>query len=135
MIRGSILSYSDDLRSMTCLVFLPCQELPGITFVFPGVEKGRARGAVIYPSLQGNDRGSQYRSGLYLYTPQQQEEAEESRKVFQDALDAKGKGKIVTEIIPAPEFYYAEDYHQQYEAKPNSRAYCGLRPTGVKIEL
>ena len=87
------------------------------------------------PNQQGNDMGTQYRSGIYYYNEKQKEEAIETRDIFQAALDAKGKGHIVTEIIEAPEFYYAEDYHQQYEVRPGSRAYCGLRPLGVKLEL
>lgn len=83
---------------------------------------------------QGNDMGTQYRSGLYYYTDTQKNEALESRDQFQLSLDAKGAGKIATEILEAPEFFYAEDYHQQYEAKPGSRSYCGLRPTGAKFD-
>ena len=83
---------------------------------------------------QGNDMGTQYRSGVYYYTDTQKNEALESRDQFQLSLDAKGAGKIATEILEAPEFFYAEDYHQQYEAKPGSRSYCGLRPTGAKFD-
>ncbi len=79
---------------------------------------------------QGNDVGSTYRSGIYTYTPEQATAAEASRKLFQQALTAKGYGQIATEILPAPTFYFAEDYHQQYLAK-NPDGYCGLGGTGV----
>jgi peptide-methionine (S)-S-oxide reductase len=79
---------------------------------------------------QGNDVGTQYRSGIYAFTPEQQQAAEESRTRFQKELTAAGYGAITTEIVPAPEFYYAEDYHQQYLAK-NPGGYCGLGGTGV----
>lgn len=79
---------------------------------------------------QGNDRGTQYRSGLYLPLDEHMVEAEQSRDRYQQALDAKGLGEITTEILPAPEFYYAETYHQQYLAK-NPGGYCGLGGTGV----
>ena len=79
---------------------------------------------------QGNDRGTQYRSGLYLPLAEQIAEAEQSRERYQQALKAKGLGEITTEILPAPEFYYAETYHQQYLAK-NPGGYCGLGGTGV----
>jgi peptide-methionine (S)-S-oxide reductase len=79
---------------------------------------------------QGNDMGTQYRSGIYCFDRAQKTLAEASRKTFQQALDAAGYGAITTEIIPAPEFYYAEDYHQQYLAK-NPGGYCGLGGTGV----
>ncbi|KAF4744550.1 hypothetical protein FOZ62_031900, partial [Perkinsus olseni] len=87
------------------------------------------------PMAQGNDRGSQYRSGIYYYNDAQKEEALKSREEYQAALASAGlKDKtIVTEIEPAGEFYYAEDYHQQYDAKPGSRQYCGLRPLGVEF--
>lgn len=81
---------------------------------------------------QGNDVGTQYRSGIYCTTPEQLRAAETSRKLFQKDLSAAGLGKITTEILDAPEFYYAEDYHQQYLAKvPNG--YCGLGGTGVRM--
>jgi peptide-methionine (S)-S-oxide reductase len=79
---------------------------------------------------QGNDVGTQYRSGLYWYGDAQREAAESSRDAFQQRLDAAGFGPITTEILPAGEFYFAEDYHQQYLHKvPNG--YCGLGGTGV----
>jgi peptide-methionine (S)-S-oxide reductase len=79
---------------------------------------------------QGNDRGTQYRSGIYVYSDRQRAQAEESRRRFQQALLEQGHGQITTEILDAPEFYYAEDYHQQYLAK-NPGGYCGLGGTGV----
>ncbi len=79
---------------------------------------------------QGNDRGTQYRSGIHVYDAAQREQALKSRDAFQWALDAAGYGAITTEIVDAPVFYYAEDYHQQYLAK-NPRGYCGLGGTGV----
>lgn len=79
---------------------------------------------------QGNDRGTQYRSGIYTFSPAQQTSAEQSRAAFQDALSAAGRGTITTEILAAGPFYYAEDYHQQYLAK-NPNGYCGLGGTGV----
>ncbi|MFO7602791.1 MAG: peptide-methionine (S)-S-oxide reductase MsrA [Gammaproteobacteria bacterium] len=83
---------------------------------------------------QGNDRGTQYRSGIYTFDAQQQQQAEETRALFQTALQAQGYGAITTEILAAPEFYYAEDYHQQYLAK-NPRGYCGLGGTGVCLDI
>ena len=82
---------------------------------------------------QGNDAGTQYRSGIYCTTADQLKAAEASRKVFQKNLKAGGLGEITTEIILAPEFYYAEDYHQQYLAK-NPNGYCGLGGTGVRLQ-
>ena len=79
---------------------------------------------------QGNDVGTQYRSGIYTYGEAQQRAAERSRDAFQQKLTSAGFGRITTEIIPAPEFFYAEDYHQQYLAK-NPDGYCGLGGTGV----
>ncbi len=79
---------------------------------------------------QGNDRGTQYRSGIYTYSEKQAAEALASKEAYQAALDARGYGAITTEILPAGEFYFAEDYHQQYLAK-NPRGYCGLGGTGV----
>jgi peptide-methionine (S)-S-oxide reductase len=79
---------------------------------------------------QGNDIGTQYRSVIYTYGDAQLEAARRSERMFQDALKASGHGAITTEIRGAPEFYYAEHYHQQYLAKvPNG--YCGLGGTGV----
>jgi peptide-methionine (S)-S-oxide reductase len=79
---------------------------------------------------QGNDVGTQYRSGIYFYDEAQKRAAEASREAYQQALAAQGHGRITTELLPAPEFYYAEDYHQQYLAK-NPDGYCGLGGTGV----
>lgn len=79
---------------------------------------------------QGNDVGTQYRSGIYTFTDEQFEQAEESKKTYQQAMLENGKAEITTEIITAPEFYYGEDYHQQYLAK-NPGGYCGLGGTGV----
>ncbi|MBA4097230.1 MAG: peptide-methionine (S)-S-oxide reductase [Rhodospirillum sp.] len=83
---------------------------------------------------QGNDVGTQYRSGIYLTSPEQRRVAEESRKAFQKGLDKAGYGEITTEIVEAPPFYYAEDYHQQYLAK-NPNGYCGLGATGVRYPI
>lgn len=79
---------------------------------------------------QGNDVGTQYRSGIYTTTAEQHHAAVASRQSYQRALHAAGHGEISTEIIPAPTFYYAEDEHQQYLAK-NPGGYCGLGGTGV----
>ena len=79
---------------------------------------------------QGNDRGTQYRSGIYSYSPDQHQQAIASRDAYGQALAAAGRDAITTEICQAPEFYYAEDYHQQYLAK-NPNGYCGLGGTGV----
>ncbi|MDH3342444.1 MAG: peptide-methionine (S)-S-oxide reductase MsrA [Gammaproteobacteria bacterium] len=79
---------------------------------------------------QGNDTGTQYRSGIYTYSDEQQKLAEASRVIYQQALKFSGYPKITTEIINAGNFYYAEDYHQQYLAK-NPNGYCGLGGTGV----
>jgi peptide-methionine (S)-S-oxide reductase len=79
---------------------------------------------------QGNDIGTQYRSGIYVYNRAQREAAEMSRERYRQALRAAGFGGITTEIVNAPEFYYAEDYHQQYLAK-NPAGYCGLGGTGI----
>ena len=83
---------------------------------------------------QGNDVGTQYRSGIYYADDEQKRAAEASREAFQKQLTAAGYGEITTEIIPAPEFYYAEDYHQQYLAK-NPFGYCGLGGTGVSCPI
>jgi len=83
---------------------------------------------------QGNDVGTQYRSGIYYYDEDQRRAAEASRDAYQERLSAAGLGRITTEIIPAPEFYYAEDYHQQYLAK-NPDGYCGLGGTGVSCPV
>ena len=79
---------------------------------------------------QGNDVGTQYRSGIYAYDDAQRRAAEASRDAYQAVLSKARHGAITTEILPAPEFYYAEDYHQQYLAK-NPGGYCGLGGTGV----
>jgi peptide-methionine (S)-S-oxide reductase len=82
---------------------------------------------------QGGDVGTQYRSGIYYYSDEQRETAERMRDAYQQQLLAAGHGQITTEVIPAPEFYYAEDYHQQYLAK-NPDGYCGLGGTGVACQ-
>jgi len=79
---------------------------------------------------QGNDTGTQYRSGIYTYSDSQKKLAEASRDAYQKALSEAGHGEITTEIVDAPEFYYAEGYHQQYLAK-NPNGYCGLGGTNV----
>jgi peptide-methionine (S)-S-oxide reductase len=79
---------------------------------------------------QGNDRGTQYRSGIYYFDEEQHRQALATRDIFQQELDRAGYGAITTEILPAPAFYYAEEYHQQYLAK-NPGGYCGLGGTGV----
>jgi len=81
---------------------------------------------------QGNDRGTQYRSGIYVSNEAQRTAAEISRGIFQQALAKSGYGPITSEILEAEEFYYAEDYHQQYLAK-NPNGYCGLGGTGVSF--
>jgi peptide-methionine (S)-S-oxide reductase len=83
---------------------------------------------------QGNDAGTQYRSGIYWYGEAQRRAAEASREAYQPMLKAAGHGAITTEIAPAPEFYYAEDYHQQYLAK-NPNGYCGMGGTGVSCPV
>jgi peptide-methionine (S)-S-oxide reductase len=83
---------------------------------------------------QGNDVGTQYRSAIYTASPGQQRAAEASRAAFQDKLTEAGYGRITTEIVEAPPFYYAEDYHQQYLAK-NPDGYCGLGGTGVSCPV
>ncbi|SFS21943.1 peptide-methionine (S)-S-oxide reductase MsrA [Yoonia litorea] len=83
---------------------------------------------------QGNDRGTQYRSGIYTFTPAQKSQAEASKEAFAPRLTQAGYGAITTEIIEAPEFYFAEDYHQQYLAK-NPNGYCGLGGTGVTCPI
>lgn len=79
---------------------------------------------------QGNDVGTQYRSGIYVYDETQRQVAEQTRDHYQQALTKARYGPITTEILDAPEFYYAEDYHQQYLAK-NPNGYCGIGGTGV----
>lgn len=79
---------------------------------------------------QGNDVGTQYRSGIYYDSVEQEQAARASRDYYQQALANSGRGPITTEVCPAPDFYYAEDYHQQYLAK-NPGGYCGLGGCGV----
>ena len=83
---------------------------------------------------QGNDVGTQYRSGIYVYTEEQRAAAKASRESYGSALKAKGFGGITTEILSAPSFYFAEDYHQQYLAKV-PHGYCGLGGTGVACPI
>jgi len=83
---------------------------------------------------QGNDIGTTYRSGIYFYSEAQRLAAEASRNLFQERLIKAGYGHITTEIIPAPDFYFAEEYHQQYLAK-NPNGYCGLGGTGVSCPI
>jgi peptide-methionine (S)-S-oxide reductase len=83
---------------------------------------------------QGNDVGTQYRSGIYTFSDDQQKQAELSRGFYQQSLARNGYTAITTEVITAPAFYYAEDYHQQYLAK-NPAGYCGLGGTGVSCTI
>jgi peptide-methionine (S)-S-oxide reductase len=83
---------------------------------------------------QGNDVGTQYRSGIYVYSDAQKQLAQSSRDMYQVSLTEAGYGTITTEIIDAPEFYYAEEYHQQYLAK-NPNGYCGLGGTNVSCPI
>jgi peptide-methionine (S)-S-oxide reductase len=83
---------------------------------------------------QGNDVGTQYRSGIYVFSPAQRAAAEASRAAYAKALASQGMGAITTEIREAPPFYFAEDYHQQYLAK-NPHGYCGLGGTGVSCPI
>lgn len=83
---------------------------------------------------QGGDQGTQYRSGIYAYTPAQREVAEASRALYQHRLMRAGRGVVTTEILDAPVFYFAEDYHQQYLAK-NPQGYCGIGGTGVTCPI
>jgi peptide-methionine (S)-S-oxide reductase len=83
---------------------------------------------------QGNDVGTQYRSGIYTFTAAQRKAAEAAKATYEAALKAKRFGPITTEVIDAPEFYFAEDYHQQYLAK-NPMGYCGLGGTGVACPI
>ena len=82
---------------------------------------------------QGNDTGTQYRSGIYYADNAHRDAARRTMESFQNALRAAGRGEITTEIVPVGEFYYAEEYHQQYLAK-NPGGYCGLGGTGVRLE-
>ena len=83
---------------------------------------------------QGNDVGTQYRSGIYTFNAAQRQAAEASKAMYEKAIKGKGYGAITTEIVDAPEFYFAEDYHQQYLAK-NPFGYCGLGGTGVSCPI
>ena len=83
---------------------------------------------------QGNDIGTQYRSGIYVFSLEQRRAAEATRAAFQEVLARAGYGKITTEVVDAPEFYYAEEYHQQYLAK-NPDGYCGLGGTGISLAV
>lgn len=83
---------------------------------------------------QGNDVGTQYRSGIYYYSQAQQDLANASLKLFQGALKAAGYGAVTTEVLMAPDFYFAEGYHQQYLAK-NPNGYCGLGGCNVKLPV
>ena len=83
---------------------------------------------------QGNDVGTQYRSGVYVHDAAQREAALASRRAYQQAISGAGHGAITTEVLDAPEFYYAEDYHQQYLGK-NPNGYCGLGGTGVSCPV
>ena len=83
---------------------------------------------------QGNDTGTQYRSVIFALDPQQRAAAEESKRIYQARLSAAGRGTITTEIVDAPKFYYAEDYHQQYLAK-NPNGYCGIGGCGVPFKV
>ncbi len=83
---------------------------------------------------QGNDVGTQYRSGIYTFTPEQKRAAEASKAMYEKEIARKGFGAITTEIVDAPPFYFAEDYHQQYLAK-NPFGYCGLGGTGVSCPI
>jgi peptide-methionine (S)-S-oxide reductase len=83
---------------------------------------------------QGNDVGTQYRSGIYVTSPAQRAAAEASKAAYQEVLSANGYGPITTEIVDAPTFYYAEDYHQQYLAKV-PHGYCGLGGTGLSCPV
>jgi peptide-methionine (S)-S-oxide reductase len=83
---------------------------------------------------QGNDVGTQYRSGIYTFTPEQRRAAEASKRMYEEALAKSRYGAVTTEILDAPPFYFAEDYHQQYLAK-NPGGYCGLGGTGVSCPI
>ena len=83
---------------------------------------------------QGNDVGTQYRSGIYVYSPEQRQAAEASKAAYNKELARSGYDPITTEILDAPTFYFAEDYHQQYLAK-NPWGYCGLGGTGVSCPV
>jgi peptide-methionine (S)-S-oxide reductase len=83
---------------------------------------------------QGNDTGTQYRSGIYVYDDEQRDAALESKQIYSASLTQDGHGRVTTEILDATEFYFAEDHHQQYLAK-NPAGYCGLGGTGVSCQI
>jgi peptide-methionine (S)-S-oxide reductase len=83
---------------------------------------------------QGNDVGTQYRSGIYVFNEAQKAVADATKQMFADRLDIAGFGIVTTEVVSAPEFYFAEDYHQQYLAK-NPSGYCGIGGTGVTCPI
>ncbi len=83
---------------------------------------------------QGNDTGTQYRSGVYTTSPDQLKAAHESRALYEQALVSAGRDKITSDVMEAPEFFYAEDYHQQYLAK-NPGGYCGIGGTGISCPI
>ena len=83
---------------------------------------------------QGNDAGTQYRSGIYLNTPEQQAQAQASKVIYQEELTAAGLGEITSEVLIAGPFFYAEEYHQQYLHK-NPNGYCGIGGTGVSCPV
>jgi peptide-methionine (S)-S-oxide reductase len=83
---------------------------------------------------QGNDVGTQYRSGIYVADDKQRQAAIAAKAAYQEALATKGYGPVTTEIVDRPPFYFAEDYHQQYLAK-NPHGYCGLGGTGVTCQI
>ncbi|MCY4100142.1 MAG: peptide-methionine (S)-S-oxide reductase MsrA [Rhodobacteraceae bacterium] len=83
---------------------------------------------------QGNDIGTQYRSGIYYFDAEQKKCAEDTREVYQEILASRRLGTITTEVVEAPEYFFAEDYHQQYLAK-NPGGYCGLRGTGLACPI
>lgn len=83
---------------------------------------------------QGNDAGTQYRSGIYVFSDEQRQAAQQSKEAFAVRLTAAGYGAVTSEIVDAPTFYYAEDYHQQYLAK-NPAGYCGIGGTGVTCAI
>ena len=83
---------------------------------------------------QGNDVGTQYRSGIYVFSDEQRKAAEAAKRMYDAALKERGFGGVTTEVLAAPAFYFAEDYHQQYLAK-NPRGYCGLGGTGVSCPI
>ena len=83
---------------------------------------------------QGNDQGTQYRSGVYVYSPEQRAAAEQTKAAYGERIRSQGYGAITTEVLDAPEFYFAEDYHQQYLHK-NPQGYCGIGGTGVSCPI